>query len=525
MQRRLPLPCQVLIILLATAVVFLPQVSLLPGPDSGVFLYIGQRVLEGAIPYRDLWDNKGPALFYLDALGLYVSGGHLWGVWLLEWVSLSLAAWLGYLTLRNAFGRISAVFGTAVWILSAVRVLEGGNLVEQWALPLQFGAVCLFVSDLKDSSGSSILWRTMLVGALGAGAILLRANLIGVWIAIWIFWMFTNLRQGLLRTAYLSVSAAVVFGVTAWYFSWHNALGQMWDAVIGYNGAYTTLPGHEKRRVGAVLFGTGLMDAWPLIVGAWAIALYTFTRRMRTSEVNRGILWVAVVLLPIEMVLAAVSGRKYPHYFMAWLPAVAILAGYFAWWLLSFAQGERATAARPKTYLDEAIILLVAVVAGTAIAVFPVWYYQADADRSGKGNTIFEAAEFVKSATGPNDTILVWGFEGYVYYLSGRRSPTRFFYQYPLAAAGYGKESLAREFVSALRQDPPRVIVDAGDPKLPRLSPGGRYLSPQKRAGWKNEDDGNYTTLPSSINPFFELLDDRYIRVKDISTWAVYVLK
>ena len=45
-----------------------PICQAVPGKDSGVFLYIGDRILNGEIPYRDVWDHKPPAIYYFDLI-------------------------------------------------------------------------------------------------------------------------------------------------------------------------------------------------------------------------------------------------------------------------------------------------------------------------------------------------------------------------------------------------------------------------------------------------------------------------
>jgi hypothetical protein len=46
-----------------------PWPSALPGTDQGVFLYIGTETLSGSIPYRDVWDHKPPAIYYIKRWG------------------------------------------------------------------------------------------------------------------------------------------------------------------------------------------------------------------------------------------------------------------------------------------------------------------------------------------------------------------------------------------------------------------------------------------------------------------------
>lgn len=55
------------------------------GRDNGFFLYSGSQILKGKLPYLDFWDSKGPLIFYINALGLFIGKGTRWGVWLLEY--------------------------------------------------------------------------------------------------------------------------------------------------------------------------------------------------------------------------------------------------------------------------------------------------------------------------------------------------------------------------------------------------------------------------------------------------------
>src|SRR5215212_5827918 len=57
-----------------------PNNMTLPSRDSGVFLYLGLRFLNGDIPYRDVWDHKPPLIYFVDALGLIITPHALWGV-------------------------------------------------------------------------------------------------------------------------------------------------------------------------------------------------------------------------------------------------------------------------------------------------------------------------------------------------------------------------------------------------------------------------------------------------------------
>ena len=52
--------------------------------DSNLYFTIGRGMLEGLMPYRDLFDHKGPLIFLLYALGALVSDTSFFGVFLLD---------------------------------------------------------------------------------------------------------------------------------------------------------------------------------------------------------------------------------------------------------------------------------------------------------------------------------------------------------------------------------------------------------------------------------------------------------
>jgi hypothetical protein len=43
--------------------------------DAPKYLYVARRILEGAVPYRDAWDQKPPGLHHLYAVILWGLGG------------------------------------------------------------------------------------------------------------------------------------------------------------------------------------------------------------------------------------------------------------------------------------------------------------------------------------------------------------------------------------------------------------------------------------------------------------------
>src|SRR5512133_2827248 len=101
----------IFILLVLALIVLLPSSPiyyLLPGTDSSIFLYIGQKIRLGQFPYTTWYDHKPPLIFYINALRLTLGNGSRWGVWSLELISRSSVSLLEYQFLKRYFGRVAA---------------------------------------------------------------------------------------------------------------------------------------------------------------------------------------------------------------------------------------------------------------------------------------------------------------------------------------------------------------------------------------------------------------------------------
>lgn len=72
--------------------------------DTNVYFTIGRGMTQGLMPYRDLFDHKGPLLYLLYALGACLSGTDFAGVFMLEAASLAATLLVGYAGIR-LYGR------------------------------------------------------------------------------------------------------------------------------------------------------------------------------------------------------------------------------------------------------------------------------------------------------------------------------------------------------------------------------------------------------------------------------------
>jgi len=408
-----------------------------PAEDTGVFFYAAQRLLDGGAPYRDIWDHKPPGVYLVDAVGLAI--GREVGVWLVQVTFLVAATLLGYRALLAAFGAAAALIGSLAWLVALPRLfLENGHtsFAEFYALPLQFGALFLFRDGRALSTG-----RAIGLGALGGGALLLKPTLVGIWIAIALVMLLRGRRTAVVPVALIAVGGLLPLAIVIAWAAARGVLGEMVDQAVVYNRAYAAFA-PVSDRVAAVLSGMRLTLPSGLAVvavGAWLYAI--LSRRFSPA-----LLGVALIAFPLEIALSA-WGRGYHYYFIAWLPAMAILAAFAVAEMLRIVPPRLAWPVLALGVLSMSVLPAL-LVTRLALTTGP--------ERAGA------AAAYVAANTRVDDTVLIWGAHSEVLFMAGRRSPTRYVYQYAaLATRGYATPARVEELFADLRRERPVLIVDA----------------------------------------------------------------
>lgn len=498
------------------AVVLVPSSSIsmrrVPSHDSGIFLYFGQQILRGQIPFRDLWDHKPPGIFYADALGLLLGNGSPGGVWALEYLSLAASALTGFWILRRAFGRIAAALSVAFCLGFLVFLLEGGNLTEEFALPLQFTALALFtISARRGWAGRGAALRACAVGVLFALALNVKQSMVGIWAALFLWLAYRWLIQrdrGLGRVfVWAGAGAAAAQGAILLYYAAHHALTEYWQVAWVYNLIYSDVdPGTRVNALADLAdFLTHTSLLFPLVIAAWLAGLVLAVRAAARREAAPGFPFViALIDLPIELVLVSTSGKNYRHYFMSLVPAMTILA---AWGVDQLARLVRRWGIRLRYGLPAALIAAV-------VILWPSARDLSQLARPASELTITQTVQLILRETRPQDTVLMWGSQTVVNYLSGRAAPTRFVHQKPLFRAGFASPALSAEMLRDLQNRRPALIINTHLPSTPFVTVGadGACLLPKR--------------LPEGMEAVFRYICGHY-RLEQVITkdrWEVYRL-
>jgi|GEM_PF-1447461 len=427
-----------------------------PARDDGVFLYIGQGLLSGQTPYLDAWDHKGPLIYFINALGKLLDPAGEWGIFALI-ISFNLATIvLLYNLLKKRVGKLALLTGLAVFLGLLLEISGLGNLVEAYVLLFFTVGLTVVISAIETGQTRSLF----LFGAMGALAFCLRANLVSLFIIGGIAWFIITMpkRASLFKgIGMMFAGVSIILIPLVAFFASRHALGDLFDQAFRFNFFYASSTGVD-------LF-TKLTDfssaSLPVVVVGLISIL--FTAGIYWDKPNQNILLsILKATFFLELILSRLSGYDFAHYSLPLLMiAVLILV-----LLLESLRGpiEYLFVGKGDRYLCGSAIL---VLLGLGIFLGTGLVRQ---DFSRQSEEVLQPEILEKLSTRP--TLLVWGAEVQVNYLTGRPSPTRFIYQYPLVNNAYCTTVMGDEFLDDIKTNLP-VILDAsnGNPWMPSLDP------------------------------------------------------
>ncbi|HEX6766938.1 MAG TPA: glycosyltransferase family 39 protein [Polyangiaceae bacterium] len=450
------------------------------GRDQGIYALVGAGMLDGKVPYRDLWDFKPPGIFFVYALAQGVFGKSMLAPRLVEvgallgivFCSARLAqTFFGNRTVGYLAGAVVAIvhveldfwhtgqpetFGGFFTFVGLVLATGEGNRKRRYARYALVGAAFGAAALLKPPLGGGALvcaaylstrernredsWRAALkaVIALGAGA-LLPVVACAAWFALkggWaaLVWTLFDFTPGYTALGWEGRHAPEMFyhALLEAFFKF-SALG-----TAGVIAAITISPMHHREREGVFLVlgvialhvtGIAMQGKFfqyhyaatlPLVMFVAGLGLYKLWRRCLTGGFGGALAFAAFVGVCIAMRYAI---GDLPQDF--W-DRSAMRFRY----LFRMAPYERREA------LDEELGY--------------VADYNLSADRA--------VARELRVRTRAGAPIFVWGFEPVVYWLAERPPASRFIYNVPQRTRweqGRARADLLRD----LREHPPAAIV------------------------------------------------------------------
>ncbi|WP_240501856.1 hypothetical protein [Bacillus sp. MUM 13] len=304
-----------------------PLFSFNPWVDSNAFFTMGKGMANGLVPYRDLFEQKGPLLYFYHEIAYFISNTSFTGVYMLECIFLFFSMVLMFkLSSLYAGKRTSAIIAVLfpALILNENAFLSGDS-AEEFCIPF---LLLLLYSVLKHFRLKRETFSTgfYLVNGLSIGAVLwTKYTLLGAWIGFYLVIAVICIYKGkwkeLIQAVVYTASGLVIASVP-WigYFGMHHALHSLFSVyfifnMVSYPSEYGFLGKllHCAINIGKA-FGR---NPAALVLTLAGFIDFMFTKKYLKQPSGKLMLFSIILFLLLGVYY---GGRDYYYYFLIITP-------------------------------------------------------------------------------------------------------------------------------------------------------------------------------------------------------------
>lgn len=379
--------------------------------DESVFMYIGKQMVNGFVPYRDLFDHKGIILYFFNYIGFLISDKSFWGIWLVCILNAFVYALIQIRILKMITNSKIVIFLSEFVIVAlfAVRLGNSANMAEGFALP--WISLTLYICLKYFVKNIYKLYEIALIGVSFAVLFFLRCNMMGVFVLLPVILVIMIIRKNsidiLKCTAAFLLGALVICIPLFIYFEKTDSLSYMIKYYLEFNFTYS---GDSASFVTNVCVMLSLME--DLIIPFTILFSFPLFYRNKVYILN-------FVVFFASLVLASMSGRNYSHYAVVMLPMCSIFLCYFMEVIKSeIPEKVRWIETHQLFYVGSALLVILFVCIEKPITMTS--YANAN-----------EIDEYILTNTSENDDVLIIGNRVAHYLYTNRHTLNKFFYQAP----------------------------------------------------------------------------------------------
>ncbi len=410
------------------AAVRLPLLGIPFERDEGEYAYIGWRLGQNELPYRDWVDQKPPAIFWVYRAALSLPLDPIRSVHFAALLFGAASSCALFFLARRFMNRFWAFGAAALFsLLSADPFAQGtaANTELFMLLPLIVSQTA-FLNAADNSRKMSIFVCGALIGIAIAFKQVAAVN----WFLLIALYPILAVQKRHWHNAVLFVllstaGLVTVLGCISVYFWIRQGLGELVENVFTHNLEYIGAMTWSDRLEFCLDTLRALARAETLV---WILSAVGLVGLIVTGRV-KWFVFLAGWLIASAIGVSA-SGYFFPHYFQQCLPPLALIAVVGAEWLSQLRLWRGSWLPRVGFGLMLAVL--------PVKTIWPFWFSYSSADAVRKiypGNFFAEIPQFaarLRQITSREQRVFIFGAEPEVLFYAQRVSATRYIFLFPL---------------------------------------------------------------------------------------------
>lgn len=255
-----------LVILIMSAVVTITFVSASsplypynPWDDANCFFTLGRGIIHGYVPYRDLYEQKGPLLYFIYALAALISEKSFIGSWIVECISASLFAIFSWKTAKLVVEPSKyaiAVMPLFLGITYTLYMFNFGGNAEEICFPLLTIALYFGLKSIIKGDGLPSNKEALLIGLFTGIVLWIKYTFLGFFAGFCLYILVLTIKRKsfvkLWSLVWRFLLGIIIISIPILiYFAANKALGSLWEAYF-YNNMFLYHSGVKAHGLTAI---------------------------------------------------------------------------------------------------------------------------------------------------------------------------------------------------------------------------------------------------------------------------------
>ena len=264
--------------------------------DVNIYFSMGKGMMNGLVPYRDLFDHKGPFIFFIYGLAYLISDSTFFGVYVLQCLALFINVLFAYKLSRLYFGSVLSFLTAALYAVLLFNKSYYGGSAEEFTsvfITVSFYYFIFYFRDQRQQSSTNNL--QMFIHGLMFGLTFLSK------LSVCVFWLPILLAIGIVLickqqyktlfkfASYFLLGFAATLLPFVVYFGLNGALNDSYFGYITFNSLYAEFnPDFELlKKIGSHFVKLLVFNYISFPLTLLGLFLLTFTKKYVDNFIYR----------------------------------------------------------------------------------------------------------------------------------------------------------------------------------------------------------------------------------------------
>ena len=229
-----------------------------PWDDANCFFTIGRGMVKGRILYKELFDHKGPVLYFVYALTALISNKSFIGAWIVECIAAGTFAVYSWKTVKLFITTSkNSVFLIPVFIavVYTSRMFNFGGNAEELCFPLITIALYKGLKAIVKGDGLPTKADAVICGIFTGALFWVKYTFVGFFAGFCLFIIVMAIK----RKAFLKLWSLIWRFIAGFiittipvilYFVFTNSLNYLWESYFYDNMAFYLIKGESNPATG-----------------------------------------------------------------------------------------------------------------------------------------------------------------------------------------------------------------------------------------------------------------------------------